>query len=282
MALDSFRNDIAEASLRHVETGFLGFLAPAVAVMRTTALTTQMGIITGITVAEWPTLQEILMPEFVNLPALNKVRLSTGDAGLRIFPGSSREKQNPESRQLAFQQASPNEDFFLEPQDLKFGDAALPIAGFGPETLLQDPSDPNSWRLGYGLATKQPLKDTSDSLRLWISVDLSAAAEAVKLDRAGVSAYICTADGLLIAGSSWTAKLKVVDDTPAFESLWDLGETWTSGVSRDVVASTKQTKLDAAEAVIMVRPIRHQVGFVEGLRVIAVATMGIHFLGWHN
>jgi hypothetical protein len=82
---------------------------------------------------------------------------------------------------------------------------------------------------------------------------------------------MCTSDGHLLAGTSWETKLKMSDNSPVFETLWDLDESWVSDVTRDVVASTQKTKINIADGtVIVIRPIENQVGLA-GLRVLAVS-----------
>lgn len=119
-----------------------------------------------------------------------------------------------------------------------------------------------SWLYAHRLAAQVDVADGSQGLRLAVeaSIDLSKVDAAVRASVAdGSTTYITTADGTVVAGSTWNARGEAqydpVTGTVVYPRLWDLGLSWTESVTLDMVAGSRQVDVWSGTDIVVVRPL---------------------------
>eukprot|EP00746_Dinoflagellata_sp_MGD_P140019 gnl/MRDRNA2_/MRDRNA2_73343_c0_seq1.p1 gnl/MRDRNA2_/MRDRNA2_73343_c0~~gnl/MRDRNA2_/MRDRNA2_73343_c0_seq1.p1 ORF type:complete len:606 (-),score=110.32 gnl/MRDRNA2_/MRDRNA2_73343_c0_seq1:154-1971(-) len=242
---------LVHAALDQVEAAFMAVVQPARQVMRSLSTAVQMGLLK--TTKDHSILGQLLLSEFWAASALLEVTLSSSieeNSVTLIQPGRVHETTaNIGDRTLLIRN-------FTEAEALKrFGVQELQLpppsnVGFwqGPRYVSTDESEqlpyPAMWRLAYELLwTLEGQAPNQGTLNFRAAVDLDPAQKALhsikEAASEGSAMYICTVQGILIAGSDWepTAALDGGTGELKYGRLWDLPASWVKELPPEALAA---------------------------------------------
>lgn len=139
--------------------------------------------------------------------------------------------------------------------------AFMDLDGSGQYLAMQN------WIFSHRLAARidatnatTPSGDKGPVLGMQVGIDLSATIAAVSdtAPKAGET-YICTSDGIVVAGSTWVAEATLMFDPAVgavmYPRLWDLGLPWVSALSSSMIAGSRQAEGWHGTDIVMVRPL---------------------------
>lgn len=124
-----------------------------------------------------------------------------------------------------------------------------------------NPLDSSDWIFSHNFLAFAQARGTDMPFAVHVALDLAPLADQLQEHGGGTSpsAYVCTVDGTLLAGTDWTARAVLDQQTGAlvYPRLWDIGLDWPLlGAAPDAMYSEgRSTTILEDGSVVMVAPL---------------------------
>lgn len=272
-----FQRFVAEAALLEMETAGVAALSPAASLVRALALAAQTGFFDGrnSSLDVYAQMSRLLTIEMKRSPDILRVQVfNATPRAIVATPGDIHNRSRAAARLSTALSVNTFDvavslDELVQQLGVPLAHArqdGASVAWTGPEWLHVGPPRPEPLEEDFQLAYRL-LAVTYDTaaqrgappFAVDVAIGLSSLRETARRIRpAGGEAYVCTGNGVLLAGSNWEPRAFVGNaSTPSLSHtrLWDMPMPWAQSMQRGVVRSSSPAEAWHGRDLIAARPI---------------------------